>query len=62
MDHRNRIIRKPEAVHMAGVSASTLMRMELAGTFPKRVKLSTNSVGYLYMQVLEWVESRQPRQ
>ncbi|MEO0344470.1 MAG: AlpA family phage regulatory protein [Pseudomonadota bacterium] len=32
--------------------------MEKAGQFPKRVPLGPNRVGWLYEEVLEWLEER----
>lgn len=40
------------------LSRSTIRRMELAGTFPKRVRLSGNSVAWRSDQVEAWMAAR----
>jgi len=54
-----KIIRVKQLVAKIGVSASTVWRMERAGTFPKRRKLSPGAVGWLESEVDEWLESRE---
>ena len=54
----NRIIRKPEAASMTGLSEVTLWRLEKEGKFPKRRQLSSSrTVGYLLSEVLTWMEA-----
>ena len=53
-----RIIRKPRVTEITGLSPSTYRRLELAGEFPKRVKLSKAAVGWIEADVLAWVEAR----
>jgi len=62
MNPTERIVRKPEAKLITGLSESTMRRMELAGTFPRRRVLSANSVGYCISELTEWVSSRKVRQ
>jgi prophage regulatory protein len=50
----DRFIRKPETSQRTGLSPSTLWRLERAGKFPKRRKLSSNAVGHLESEVAEW--------
>lgn len=54
----NRIIRKPEARKLTGLSDATLWRMEQRGDFPKRRQIGPNAVGYLASEVLDWIEAR----
>jgi prophage regulatory protein len=53
-----RIIRKPEALKMLGVSDCTVWRWENAGKFPKRIQLGANSTGWFEHEIREWLESR----
>uniref|UniRef100_I2Q576 Putative transcriptional regulator n=1 Tax=Desulfovibrio sp. U5L TaxID=596152 RepID=I2Q576_9BACT len=55
---QKRFIRKPAVKEITGLSPSTVRRLEMAGEFPKRVKLSKAAVGWLESDVLAWVESR----
>jgi predicted DNA-binding transcriptional regulator AlpA len=41
-----------------GLSRITIYRLELAGKFPKRRKLSENSVAWLEADISEWIDSR----
>lgn len=53
-----RIIRKPRVNEITGLSPSTYRRLEKAGQFPKRIKLSKAAVGWIEADVLAWVETR----
>jgi len=53
-----RIRRKPWVTEVTGLSPSTYRRLEMAGQFPKRIKLSKSAVGWIEADVLAWVESR----
>ena len=53
-----RILRQPEVVARVGLCPMTLWRREKAGTFPRRVKLGPNSVGWLETEVDEWIKRR----
>lgn len=52
------IIRRKKLLHLVGLSDSTIYRKELAGEFPRRVKLSSHSVGWRQSEVEEWLENR----
>jgi predicted DNA-binding transcriptional regulator AlpA len=41
-----------------GLSRMTIYRLELAGEFPKRRRLSKNSVAWLESDIVQWAESR----
>lgn len=43
---------------MIGLSRSTVWRLERAGKFPQRIRLSANSVGWPENEVLDWLASR----
>ena len=54
-------IAKPANQHfVTGVSKATAYRLEKAGRFPKRMKLTDFSVGWLVSDLIAWRESRQP--
>ena len=62
-NHPVRIIRIAETRKRVGISAMQLMRMEAAGIFPKRVKLSPaggkyGSAGHFEDEVEAFIESR----
>lgn len=54
-----RIIRAREVCDMAGLSRATIWRREKAGTFPARVSLGGNSVGWKYSEVQRWMSERE---
>jgi prophage regulatory protein len=56
-----RIIRKPAVRHKTGLSYSTIWRLEKAGTFPLRVQLSLNAVGWYEHEIDAWLEQRERR-
>ena len=53
-----RILRLPAVMARTGYSAMTLWRKERDGTFPRRVKLGPNSVGWIESEIERWIESR----
>jgi len=55
---QTRFIRKPAVKEITGLSPSTVRRLEMAGEFPKRIKLSKAAVGWLESDVLDWVKAR----
>jgi prophage regulatory protein len=54
----SRLIRLPEVVRLTGVSASTIRRLEVAGQFARRRRLSPNAVGWDLDEVTAWLSSR----
>lgn len=55
---RERILRKPELLHMIGLSDPTIWRMEKKGEFPARIRLGGNSCGWLESEVNDWLEAK----
>jgi predicted DNA-binding transcriptional regulator AlpA len=53
-----RIIRAKEVQSMAGLSRTTLWRLENKGEFPRRVSLGGNSVGWKLSEVKCWIDER----
>lgn len=54
----DRIIRTAERRHKTGLSESQLNRMEKAGNFPKRIRITTKTVGWSERAVDVWVAER----
>jgi prophage regulatory protein len=50
-----------EVAQRVALSRSTIWRMERAGQFPKRRRLSVNKVAWYEPEVEEWVQSRERR-
>lgn len=57
-----RILRLPDVLARTGLARETLRRLELAGTFPARIRLSARTVGWLESEVDHWVAARVARQ
>lgn len=53
------MIGSSEVKRLTGLSATTVWRLEKAGTFPPRVLLSSNRVGWVRQEIEEWLNSRQ---
>lgn len=53
-----RLIRPKAMPAKVGLSLSTIWRMEKAGLFPRRRKLSPGAVGWLESEINEWLQSR----
>ena len=52
------IKRLPWVTATTGLSRTTLWRLERAGRFPRRVKLSTRAVGWRASDVEAWIAGR----
>ena len=50
----DRIVRDPETEKVTGLSPTTIWRLEKAGKFPKKRKISANAVGRLESEIAEW--------
>ena len=55
----DRMVRRAELQQLTGLSYSTLYRYERAGSFPGRVRLGEQAVGWWLSQVLAWLEDHQ---
>lgn len=53
-----KILRRRELIAKVGLSVMTIWRKERDGTFPARVPLGPNSVGWLEEEVDAWLEKR----
>ncbi|OZB59013.1 MAG: hypothetical protein B7X39_13015 [Lysobacterales bacterium 14-68-21] len=52
------IIRRPELLATIGLSRPTVYRMMKAGTFPQQVRLGAAAVGWLRVEVEQWIAER----
>ena len=57
-DARPRFLRITDVTAETGLSRSTIYRLEQAGDFPRRVRLSANSMGWWSSAVDEWLAKR----
>jgi prophage regulatory protein len=53
-----RIIRGPEVDRLTGVHESARNRLESAGQFPRRVKITDKAVGWVEGEVIAWIKGR----
>ena len=53
-----RIIKRPEVEVITGLSRSSIYAKMENGTFPKGIKLSERSVGWLEHEIQEWLKNR----
>ncbi len=53
-----KVLRFNEVKKLINMSRSSLARWEKAGTFPERVVLGENSVGWLEEEIMEWIRRR----
>jgi prophage regulatory protein len=55
---RHRIIRMPEIIKITGASKSTIYRWIKNKKFPDRCKLSERMSGWLYGDIIDWLQSK----
>jgi prophage regulatory protein len=53
-----RILSKRQVQELVLYSPQHIARLEKAGSFPKRVQLGPNRVGWVESEVLDWLEER----
>ena len=53
----DRFIREPEVARITGLSRTTRWRLERAGKFPRRRRISANAVGWLASEIRAWMEA-----
>jgi len=56
-----RILSKRQLKEMVLYSPQHVARLEKAGTFPKRIQLGPNRVGWVEDEVLDWLQTRLDR-
>ena len=52
-----KVIRLRDVVKLTGLGATTIWRREHEGSFPSRFRLGGRAVGWLYEDVVAWLES-----
>lgn len=52
-----KILREPEVLEITALSRATIWRKEQDGTFPRRVRLGDNSVGWYSDEIEDWFET-----
>lgn len=57
-DHGIRILRLKEVLKQTGLSRSSVYAAIAEGCFPRQVKLSERSVGFLSEEVDAWIKAR----
>ena len=55
---QNEFLRWARVRQLTGLSRSTVWRLEKAGQFPLRRQLSANSVGWSWVELQAWMQSR----
>jgi prophage regulatory protein len=53
-----KIIRRNKVCDATDLSPSTIDRQKTKGEFPKRIRLSSNAVGWYEDEIVDWIESR----
>lgn len=53
-----RFLRIRQVMQLTGLSRMTIYRLERAGKFPKRRKLSENSVAWREEEISQWLNTR----
>ena len=53
-----KLLRVRQVIELTGLSRMTIYRLELDGEFPRRRRLSRNSVAWLDTDIYEWTQSR----
>ena len=54
----DRIVRAKEVVEKTGLSRTTIWRMERYKSFPARVSLGKNSIGWKMSDIQKWLDTR----
>ena len=57
-NHINKILSLGDVKSLTTLSTSSIYRMMKSGDFPKQVKLSVQSVGWLASEVHIWIDAR----
>jgi len=52
------ILRLPDVIKVTGLSRSAIYDQIAAGRFPKQIKLTSRSSGWVESEVLSWLDDR----
>lgn len=58
MEGQVRILREPEVSYKTNMTREMIRRLENAGQFPKRIKLSKRAVGWIESEIDAWIEAK----
>ena len=58
MKRQRKIIKLPAVTEITGRSRSSILRDVDTGKFPKPIRLSQSSVGWIESEVFEWIDER----
>ena len=56
--HEERILRRHEVEHKTGLARSSIYELIADGKFPKPVRLTSHSVGWLASEIEAWIAER----
>ncbi|NBN79431.1 AlpA family phage regulatory protein [Microvirga tunisiensis] len=56
---KDRVMRRKEVEEATGLKRSCLYAAIAAGQFPRQIRLTNKSVGWLESEILEWIRARQ---
>ncbi len=56
---QERIVREDERKRITSISRSQAYQLEKLGRFPKRILIGSRSVGWRFLELMEWVKNRQ---
>jgi prophage regulatory protein len=59
METQRKLLRRREVLNICGISDATRHRLETAGRFPSRVRISAGAVGWWSDEIAGFVNSRQ---
>jgi prophage regulatory protein len=54
----NQIIKLPDVVKLSSLSSASIYRLIKKGEFPKQIKLSERSSGWLLSEVEQWLDDK----
>jgi prophage regulatory protein len=54
----NQIIKLPAVIKLSALSSATIYRLIKKGEFPKQIKLSERSSGWILEEVEQWLEEK----
>ena len=57
-ENLDRIIDRHELKRLVPYSLTHIYRLEVQGSFPERIKLGANRVGWSLAEVMDWIDQR----
>ena len=54
----NQIIKLPDVINLSSLSSASIYRLIKKGEFPKQIKLSERSSGWLLSEVEQWLDDK----